>query len=171
MEQSRQDKEWIKKLKTGREDVVLQTLLDLRDAGNNYLLPEIMAVLKKPYCEEVENAVYNILNDLNEQSSVDTFMENLPDYENEDCFHHLISSCWQNGLDYSKHLAYFINVALKMDYKSSFEALTVIEENINQLEDLERENLVSKIELTKLNLSEEKKTLLHELQSIIHPKH
>jgi hypothetical protein len=169
MELSQKDKEWIKKLKTGREDVILQSLKDLRNAGNNAILPEIMGVLKGQYSEEVEQAVFKILDDLNEQSSVETVMENLPDYEDEEYYHNLISSCWQNGLDYSQHLAYFIDVALKKDYHSSFEALTVIEENINQLENEERESLVSKIELAKSNVSAEKKTLLNELQSIVQP--
>lgn len=169
MELSKKDKEWIKKLKTGREDVILQSLRDLRDAGNNKILPEIMTLLKGRYSNEIEQAVFRILNDLNEQSSAETVMENLPDYEEEECFHQLISSCWQNGLDYSQHLAYFIDIALKKDFNSSFEALTVIEENVNQLEDDERESLVSKIELAKSNVSIEKRSLLKELQSIVRP--
>lgn len=169
MRKNQEDKEWIRKLKNGREDVILQSLKDLRNAGSNVILPEIMALLKGGYSNEVDQAVLKLLNDLNEQSSVEIFMKNLSSFENEECFRSLISSCWQNGLDYSKHLSYFIDVALKKDYSSSFEALTVIEGNVNQLEDEERESLVSKIELAKSNVSVEKKSLLNELQSIVQP--
>ena len=169
MKKNQEEKEWIKKLKTGREEVILQSLKDLRNTGSNVIIPEIMALLKGGYSDEVDKAVLKLLNDLNEQSSVETFMENLSSFEDEECFHSLISSCWQNGLDYSNHLAYFVDVALKKDYNSAFEALTVIEGNVNQLEDEERESLVLKIELAKSNINEEKKSLLNELQSIIQP--
>ncbi|MFW5821025.1 MAG: hypothetical protein ACOCWA_07025 [Bacteroidota bacterium] len=164
------EKELIKKLKTGREDVILQALKEIRESGNSTILPAIMALLKdEELTEAIANAIFNILNDLNEQSSVDVFMRDLSGYEKEDCFHKLIASCWQNGLDYSAHMAYFINVALKKDYNSAFEALTVIDENITSLDDKERTDLVSKIDLVKDNIPEDKKALINELKKIIKP--
>jgi len=170
MNHNQAEKELIKKLKTGREDVILQALKEIRESGNSTILPEIMALLKnEELTEEIHQAIFNILNDLNEQSSVDVFMKGLAGNEKEDCFHKLIASCWQNGLDYSAYMAYFIDVSLKKDYNSAFEALTVIDENITSLNNKERSDLVSKIDLVKDNIPEDKKALINELQKIIKP--
>jgi hypothetical protein len=39
----------------------------------------------------------------------------------------LVAACWESEINYSKHLPFFINLALDTDYLVSLEAITVIE--------------------------------------------
>lgn len=145
----------------------MQSLNDLRKTGSNAIIPEVISLLKGNYGEEVASAIISFLNDLNEQSSVEVFMKVLPKYEEEVFFDKLISACWQNGLNYSKYLEYFIDIVLKKDYSSSFEAFTVVESNINELENGERESLMNKIDLERSDIHEDKKALIKELKTLI----
>jgi hypothetical protein len=163
------DKQRIKKLKTADNRIVIEELKDLRKSGNNTLLQEIMDLLKTNPDEEVRSEIFKILNNLNEQSSSTILMNKLPDFEDEDFFSDLVSSCWQNGLDYSDYLEYFIKIALEKDYIVAFEALTVIEGDINNLQSHKREQLAKKIESSKQDVVSEKLSLIEELQKMVEP--
>lgn len=169
MEQEKKNKEWIKKLSTPRDDVILQSLKELRNSGNNDLLPFIIDLLQSSRNKEIQSEVISLLNDLKNQSSVAIFVDNLKTHRGKHYFAKLVSACWQNGLDYSDHIQFFIDVVIKDDYTSAIEAFTVVESNITRLEAAEREKLAEKIDQTKGNVSREKGPLVEELIDVIKP--
>lgn len=169
MEQAKKNREWIKKLSTGRDDVILESLKELRFTGNNDLLPVIINLLKSSSNRDVHREVLNFLNDLKHQSSVTTFVESLNNHRGRDYFAKLVGACWQNGLDYSGHTEFFIDIVLNDDYAASIEAFTVIEGNITQLDIPEREKLAEHLDSLKENASREKGPLLEELIEVMKP--
>ena len=161
--------EWVKKLKTGRIDLILSSLKELRNQGNDSILPEIMELMSKFRDDRIHTEVIGILNDLNNQSSVEIFMENLINHRHSDYFVNMVSSCWQNGLDYSAYTGYFIDIVLKDDYATSVEAFTVVESNVANLENRERDELADVIEKAKKDIAVEKLSLVNELHAVVKP--
>ncbi|MGC9343278.1 MAG: hypothetical protein ACP5E3_11295, partial [Bacteroidales bacterium] len=113
--------------------------------------------------KDIQSEVISFLNDLKSQTSVKIFVDNLGSHRGKHYFAKLVSACWQNGLDYSEHIEFFINVVIQEDYASAIEAFTVIESNITNLEVAERENLVNEINNKKEKVSREKGPLVEEL--------
>jgi hypothetical protein len=169
MEEAKLNKEWIKKLSTGREDVILHTLKELRKSGTNDLLPAIIDLLQTSRNHEIQSEVISFLNDLKNQSSVDIFIDNLNSHRGRHYFAKLVGACWQNGLDYSDHLEFFIDIVINEDYVSAMEAFTVIESNITRLEAAKREKLAEKIERSQDKVTREKEPLVEELIGIMKP--
>ncbi len=167
--ESRINKEWIKKLKTGREDLILENLKEFRQTGSNQLLPEVIALLKNNSVKKIHDEVLSILSDLNNQSSVEIFMENIEDHRGTDHFTELVCACWQNGLDYSTYTDFFIAIVIDDPYETAIEAFTVVEGNVNSLPDKAREKMASDIEKAKSSAPIEKRGLLEELKSVVKP--
>lgn len=169
MEQANLKKEWIKKLSTGREDIILESILELRKSGNNELLPAVTDLLQSSRNPRIQSEVISFLNDLKNQSSVDIFIEILKAHRGRYYFAKLVGACWQNGLDYSGHIEFFIDIVLKDEYATAIEAFTVIESNITRILPGEREKLAAEIEKSLKNISREKGPLVEELSGIMKP--
>jgi hypothetical protein len=169
MEEAKLNKEYLKKLNTGSEDVVLHTLKELRESGNNDLLPAIIDLLQTSRNHEIQSEVISFLNDLKKQSSVDIFVANLNSHRSRHYFAKLVGACWQNGLDYSGHLEFFIDIVINEDYVSAMEAFTVIESNITRLEAAKREKLAGIIEGSRDKVTREKEPLVEELIGVMKP--
>lgn len=46
----------------------------------------------------------------------------------------LISACWECGLDFTPHFLYFVELACNSDFKIAFEAVTVIQECMGDID-------------------------------------
>lgn len=167
--ESKINKEWIRKLHTGREDLIMETLKELRHSGNSQLLPEIISLLDADLNLTIRDEVISILSDLNNQSSADVLMKNIDKYRGTDYFSALVGSCWQNGLDYSSYMEFFIDIAIRDPYETALEAFTVVEGNVTSLPDKEREKLLQKIDAAKASATIEKAGLLDELIKVVRP--
>jgi len=72
----------------------------------------------------------------------------------------LVSSCWENGLDFSKYLSVFVDLLIKYDLIIAFEAYTVIMNNEHRIDpeiiDLE----IERLEKALPTISEQKRPLI-----------
>lgn len=159
--------EVVKILQNGSDEQILHTLRDCRLTGSNMLIAELMNLLDRTHNILVHKEVAGILNDLNEQSSADELMKHLPLYKTHAIFAELVGACWQNNLDYSGYIDFFIEIVLEGDYASAIEAFTVVENNISHLDSQKRESLAWKIDKAKEGIPEEKATLVKELYRMI----
>ncbi|MCF8391423.1 MAG: hypothetical protein K9H12_12065 [Bacteroidales bacterium] len=160
-------KEWTKKLLSGDEVLVQKTISELREKGNSELIPVLGTLLHSNPPEEISLSVINFLRDLKNQDSVPALVEIIKKSKNLELFPQIISTAWENGLDYSEHIEYFINVVTDENLATAIEAFTVVEENIEKLS-IQKRSIYSKAVLEKSkSVSKEKAKLLQELHSIL----
>jgi hypothetical protein len=159
--------EILSKLKSGRDDTIVETINFLRDKGNLEILPELFNMLGSEPSEILEIQISSFLNDLKTKNATKIIVQCIQENRKGSHLDKMISSCWQNGLDFSKHLKFFIDIAIEEDYMTSIESFSVIEENVNNLELTEREELSSYLK-SKMKIKDEAKLkLLTEMEKLI----
>lgn len=117
----------IKGLQSHDTSVVLDAIKKNRKEGNVKSFEVLMNVLRDTDEPTVEAAIIEFLFDLKDQESVPVLMRCIRDKEFEYYRHFLIASFWQSAIDGSDELAFFVEQAIKGDYMSCLEALTVVE--------------------------------------------
>lgn len=79
----------------------------------------------------------------------------------------LIAACWEAGIDCSSYIAMFVDLAIKEDYLTSLEALTVIENMEGPFAENVLKESQTKIEKALQSEQSEKQGLIKELLEII----
>lgn len=152
---------------SGKENEVIETLNTLNDKGYPEIIPDIIKVyLENPSPSVKENALF-ILNNLKDKASVSYFMKGLELSMNNDLRPHVISACWQNGLDFSPFLTHFIKIIVSENFDSAIEAYSVIESNVSLLDD--KDLLILRKETEKISKQKDLKNLIlfKEVQKLI----
>ncbi|MCK4919490.1 MAG: hypothetical protein KAS71_00500 [Bacteroidales bacterium] len=160
-------KEWIKRLQSEDDILVKKTITELRDKGSNELIPELGNLLKNKATEEISTSVISFFRDLKLQDSVPAFVQVLKESKELPEFSSLVSAAWENGLDYSEHLEFFINLILDEDFIIAMESFTVVEENVENLNQQKRIQFSKYITKRMKFVSEDKASLVKELLSIV----
>jgi len=158
-----QKKELVKIFQSGREDLILDSLKTIRKDGNDHLLDLVLNLFQTEPGNKIENEIIGMLNDLNNQSSVPVIMKHLTQIKRTSIFPQFVSSCWQNGLDYSQHLEFFIDLVLNESYEASIEAFTVVEGNISLLNNEQRMKVANRLKEGQNEVPEAKRSLVMEL--------
>ena len=161
------EKEFRKLLKSGREDVILDTLQKLRDEGSKELIKDVANLYLTNPGELLSRTLDAFFNDLKEQDCVVPVMEFLMNNKEMEYIKNMVCSCWQNGLDYSGYIPFFTEMVLFSDYETSIEAFTVVEENIDSLNPGSRNEILDEIKKSLSKIPEEKLALVSELQSVV----
>jgi hypothetical protein len=155
------------KLNAGSINAVLGKLKELHKTGNVAILPLVLNLLDKNQNEEIAKEVFILLNELKDSKSVPVIVNHISKYPTGKYFSKLIASCWQSGLDFSSHLAVFVNCFIEGNYEVALESFTVIEEMVWRTP-IDKINICRKTLADRINeISEEKKPLHHGLIKIL----
>ncbi len=163
----KKNEEIIRKLHSGKQEVILETLQELRYNGNRDILPEVIDLISSDVSEETADACAGLLNDLKDKSSAGVIAEAIRKDRKRMNLHRIVAACWQNGLDYSSDIDLFIDLVLEEDYMTALEAFTVVEENIHNLSISERDKKALYIESRFTAMDDEKNKLVRELLSVV----
>ncbi len=166
-DRQKKNQETMRRLQSGREDVIIETVQDLRDTGNKDILPAVIDLISSDISHQITDACVGLLNDLKDKSSAQVIAEELIRNRKRKNLDRIVAACWQNGLDYSAYIDLFIDMVMKEDYPTAIEAFTVVEENIHQLTAGERENKALFIEHKITGSDSDKSALLRELVSVV----
>lgn len=156
-----------RKLFSSNEKEVIEVLKNISEKGYPEIVTDLIGLYSSTKFESVKNQIYFILANLKDKNSVSYFMDGLKLETNPDIRTQLISACWQNGLDFSKYLEYFIEVIAKENMFNSIEAFSVIEGNYTNLEEDELTKLRSFAKKLKKITVQENLKLLSEVESLI----
>jgi len=160
-------KEAIKKIESKDKNIVIEGIKALRESGKPDAVINIAELLNYHKAVEVQNECIRFLNDIKDQKAVGFLVDMIKKKKNNSVLQHMVSSAWQNNLDYSEHLELFAEIALNEDYIIAYEAFTVIENNIDRA-DGELADKVQDIISTGLkNAEKEKQPMLDELLHVI----
>lgn len=164
---SQKIKDALSKLKTGKSEVIISGINDLRESGNLDHISPVIEVLKHCPIEEVHNEVMHFLFDLKNPEAIRIIINYINDPDYAEFQRLLVSACWEANIDCSSYLNYFVDLAIVSDYVISFEALTVIE-NMNNTFTLEELNeAIAKVKEATDADEDGKFDLLHSLWEVL----
>jgi hypothetical protein len=131
------------------------------------MLPDVLEVLLSSEDENVIKACSDLLNNLKLKDATDILISALRDKRFLPVRNILLSSCWQNGLDYHEEYKLFTEILLKDDYLIAIEAFTVLENSLGDLNDSQMLEILKLLQSELPQLGEEKKILVEEMLSLI----
>jgi hypothetical protein len=155
------------KLQSGKTSTILTALLEIKESGNIYIIPLLLELLKSNPEQEVKQEIANILGNLKLQAAVPILIEAIQNPVHHSIQKELIIACWQNGLNFESYLSIFVDLVIKHEWETGFEAFTVIE-NMENFPDREIIDLcVNKIHIALPQARDRKKYLLQEILLLI----
>ena len=132
----------IKDLTSDDNKKIITALKQLRKHGKaeaiNYT---ILDALVSSDDELIQQEVMNFLFDLKDESTITPLLSAIEDQKYQQYKNRLISIFWESSLNASEHIGFFINQAIKGDYMTCLEVLTVIENFEDSFQEDEIENL------------------------------
>ena len=165
--QDKYSKEIKAKLNSKDEKIVFNTLKDIRVTGKAEITPLILNLLDQNKSPKINEEIISILGQLKDKACVPFIVEAIETDAVQVLRKELITTCWQSGLDYSKHITLFAKEFIKGDYTTAIEAFTVIEEWIfeseqNNIKDC-KEYLINSVS----DVDQDKKPLYIELVKLV----
>lgn len=154
-------------IKSGNQELIDHALDEIKTKGDETYVEPLVDFLHETTVKEVRESIFGLFTDLKHENSVDQLIIQLNNEKDLDILERLVATCWQNGLNYSKHLAFFVQLITDQEFQIAFEAFTVIENMFGKIEyDLEVA-LLEKITKCLPNAEERKQYLLKGLLEII----
>ena len=160
-------KEWANKLLSGDEILVKNTISELREKGSKEVIPILGKLLHSNPSEDIAQSIISFLRDLKNKESVPYLVEIIKESKDLEILPPLIACAWENGLDYSEHIEFFIDIVVEEGLLASIEAFTVVEENIEKINASKRNEFIKNIAKKTKSVSKDKAQLIEELMSII----
>ncbi len=155
-----------KTIEASSDEAIIGLLTELRETGEDYMLPTILSLLFSTRSEKLKNEVVNFLVDLKNKSSIDTIVEAIRQNKRSKDIHLLVSVCWQSRLDFTPYVDTFIDIMEHGNYQACLEAFTVIENMTENLSGEQLNELKAKIKSVKGD-NAETKPLIEELVKLL----
>jgi hypothetical protein len=154
-------------IKSGNQELIDHALAEIKNKGDDTYIAPLIEFIHQTSSKEVRNKIFQLFIDLKHENSVDQLIIELKNENDLDVLEQLVASCWQNGLNYSKHLPYFVQLVIDQEFQIAFEAFTVIENMYGKIDGDVETMLIGKIEKSIENAEDKKQNLLKALLEII----
>ncbi len=164
--QPNKEEQFQKTIEASSDEAIIGLLTELRETGEDYMLPTILSLLFSTRSEKLKNEVVNFLVDLKNKSSIDTIVEAIRQNKRSKDIHLLVSVCWQSRLDFTPYVDTFIDIMEHGNYQACLEAFTVIENMTENLSGEQLNELKAKIKSVKGD-NAETKPLIEELVKLL----
>ena len=120
-------KEIISHFKSDDSKIVLEAIKKNRKEGNSVSFKALLELLRDTDEPTVEAAIIEFLYDLKDEESIPVLIDAIQDEDFLFYQSFLVAAFWQSAIDGSDYVDVFVKTAIKGDYMTSLEALTVIE--------------------------------------------
>lgn len=167
MNNEKPDQNILNSLFSAQTDVVILALQEIKVKGNKTYLPLLFDLLKTNPEKEIEKEIKKILGTIKDKETVPVFIQALEDKKYKTIQKILLTACWQNGLDFSNSLPFFVNLVINEDWEIAFEAFTIIESMEYFTTEKIMESVSKKINVALENATDQKKYFLEEILVII----
>lgn len=157
----------IKDIQTGEVEKIVSAVKSLRESGKPEAVKNVIEVLRNSQDDSIVKECVRFLNDIKDPKGIDPLMEEINEPSNKPILHHLVSSAWQNDLDYTNYINDFIKVLLHSDYLAAYESFTVIENHLEKLDPETLQQIQAIIEGQITKISKEKQPMVSELSEMI----
>ena len=153
----------IKELSSNNAETVKKTINKLTKKQELYLFPIIIELLNKNIGSELNQVFVSYLNNNKNTDTVDLFADAISNPNNVKILPLLISACWQNGMDYTKHALLFIDTYINEAFVVAIEAFSVIEVMFDTLSENQKSEIITKLKYAIPEMPQEKKKFTKEL--------
>jgi hypothetical protein len=157
----------IETLKNGSDEKVLSILLELKEQGDLFYIDTLLDLLTSNRAEIVKKGVLDFISDIKTQEVVPIIASYVKRQANSLDISHVITASWQSRLDFSKYIEPFVHHLIHSNYKTAFEAFTVIENNAEALSSEEIGILIDTIKKGLPKVDRDKQLLLLEMVSVL----
>jgi len=157
------DKNTIKILKSGNQKLIELAIEDLRENGNSAYIPFILEILHTTDQPEIKKKILNLFSELKQRKAIPELMKALQNKEYKNEWNNILQSCWENGMDYSKFLPVFIDLAISEDFMTSLDSCTVITGMTGEISDSTYQTESRKIKEALLTEESKKKEILQDI--------
>ena len=127
MKQEKIDEQVKKNLFSANTEVVISAIETIERKGNKLYLPMIFDLLNSFPEPEIEVEIMNLLGTVKDKETVNSFIRAIEDDKYKGIRKSILTTCWQNGLDFSTFLPVFIDLIIHESWEIAFEAFTVID--------------------------------------------
>jgi len=154
-------------IKTGNPELIDHAFEEIKSKGDQSYIAPLIQLLHSSVATEIKELVYQLFADLKNEHSVDQLIDELKKEQDPEILTRLVSTCWQNGLNYSRHLPYFVDLIIGQEFQIAFEAFTVIENMYGKINNDVELLLIEQIVACLHHAEERKQYLLKGLLEII----
>lgn len=139
---------------------VIETLEELRVSGKVSDIPVLIELLHLSQDTEIKSKITGLFANLKESDAIPLIIDAIQNEKYAPELKELVSSCWENGLDYSQYLSLFVDLMLESDFMVSFEAYTVIMNMVTKIDQKKIDIEIDRIEKFLPSAVEQKRVLL-----------
>ncbi|SRR6056297_139218 len=161
------EKKQIQALRSGNVQAIKSALEQMRATGTPEILPEIFKLMIKEPEETVYNESVKLLNDLKYQDAANVIMDAIENKQYSAIRKDLVSSCWQNRLDFHEYIETFVHIAIMEQYEIALESYSVIEDAVPEVSDKLKTRCIQTIRNHLSASSPEKRRLLEAMADMI----
>ncbi|TXC81973.1 hypothetical protein [Luteibaculum oceani] len=127
-------KEILKNLSSPIEKDVLKALTDVKQHGSAAMIPAIMKhIMEEEESTEASDKAKEVLSSLKDSEAQNAYLDELikPEYQEKSATY--LGLIWQAGIKAENHVSNLVKCALKGDFNSVFEVITIIENSENEI--------------------------------------
>jgi hypothetical protein len=146
---------------------VIETLEELRVSGKVSDIPVLIEFLHLTQNPEIKSKIRSLFSNLKESDAIPLIIEAIQNQKYAPELKELVSSCWENGMDYSDYLSLFVDLLLESELLVALEAYTVI---LNTTAKISREKIdieINRIKQAMLTATTEKKELMTDVVNFL----
>jgi hypothetical protein len=150
----------LKELSLADPEKVIEALEGLQESGRVSDIPVLIELMNLTQNPEIKSKIAGLFGNLKETDAVPIIIEAIQNQKYAPILKELVSSCWENGLDFSKYLSLFIELLINNDFVISFEAYTVITNNEHRIDQKIIDQEIDRLEKSLPLISEQKRPLI-----------
>jgi hypothetical protein len=150
----------LKELSFADPETVLETLDGLRESGKVTDIPVLIELMNRTQNPEIKSKIAGLFGNLKEKEAVPLMIEAIQNPKYTSILKELVSSCWENGLNFSQYFSVFVDLLIGNDLIISFEAYTVIMNNEHRIDPEIIDLQIERLEKTLPTISEQKRPLI-----------
>lgn len=150
----------LKGLKSSDSQKVIETIGELRESGNVAYIPLLLDLLISTPDTEIRKKIRELFSNLKDSDAIPIIISAIQDPKYAPELKGLVSSCWENGLDYTAYLSMFVDLLIEKDLEVAFEAYTVIMNTENKIDQSIIDIQIEKLEKALISVPELKRQLL-----------
>ncbi len=99
----------------------------LKEKGNKDYLPILFELLVNNPEDEIKKATLALFGTIKDKETIPLFAGALQEDKFRSIRKEILTTCWQNGLDFSSYLELLIDIIVLEEWEVAFEAFTLIE--------------------------------------------
>jgi hypothetical protein len=143
--------------------VVISAINSIKEKGNKLYIPMLFDLLNSNPEKEITDEINKLLSTVKDKETAESFIDAVEDEKYKSIRKQILTTCWQNGLDFSNYLPVFVDLIINDDWENAFEAFTIID-NLELLPEQKTvDKAMIKIEAAMESVNEQKAYFLNEI--------